>query len=318
MGWKETFRQQGGGKLLGQYARSGALGTAVGEFALLGGSRTALEILRLSAQLKVKQRLERQYRGILEAFDRDYDSSLRHESSNKVWLCWLQGLDKAPVLVQKCCESVRTHLTDREIIVITAKNMGQYVRLPDFILEKWKAGEITNTHLTDLLRLELLIRYGGLWLDATVFCSEGREKIPDYFFDSELFFFQSLKPGRDGKAFYPSSWLICAKSNNKPLMATRELCYAYWKTHRRLDEYYLLHAFLSLVLDYYPQEWRQVIPRDNAAPHLLLLRLFESYDERLWQAIKAQSPFHKLSYKLEEALTEREGTYYRRLFADAE
>ena len=54
MGLKETFQKQGGMKLIKQYAKSGALGTAVGEFALLGKSRTALEILRLSTQLKTK------------------------------------------------------------------------------------------------------------------------------------------------------------------------------------------------------------------------------------------------------------------------
>ena len=33
------------------------------------------------------------------------------------------------------------------------------------------SGQITKTHLSDLLRLELLIRYGGTWIDATVFCT---------------------------------------------------------------------------------------------------------------------------------------------------
>ena len=51
MGLKETFQKQGGMKLIKQYARSGSLGTAVGEFVLLGKSRTSLEILRLSTQL---------------------------------------------------------------------------------------------------------------------------------------------------------------------------------------------------------------------------------------------------------------------------
>ena len=234
MGLKETFQKQGGMKLIKQYAKSGALGTAVGEFALLGKSRTALEILRLSTQLKTKQKLERKYRGTLEAFDRAYDQSLPHESSNKVWVCWFQGIENAPFLVQKCYDSVKKNLTDREIVLITSDNMEQYVQFPDYIIEKWKAGIITHTHLTDLLRLELLIRYGGMWLDATVFCTEEEKNIPPYFFNSDLFFYQNLKPGRDGDAFYISSWLMSAKTNNMILMATRELCYEYWKTNNSM------------------------------------------------------------------------------------
>jgi hypothetical protein len=92
--------------------------------------------------------------------------------------------------------------------------MADYVSFPDFILKKWKQGVITNTHMTDLLRLELLIKYGGLWLDATVLCTG---QAPEYFFSSDLFFFQTLKPGRDGHATYISSWLMEAKTNNKNL-----------------------------------------------------------------------------------------------------
>ena len=117
---------------------------------------------------------------------------------------------------------------------------------PDYILEKWKKGQITNTHMTDLLRLELLIKYGGMWLDATVYCSS--PNIPDYFFDSELFFYQCLKPGRDGHATYMSSWLISAKTNNRLLMVTREVCYEYWKRNSSMMDYfyYMILCLLPL------------------------------------------------------------------------
>lgn len=115
---KEVFKKQGGMNLIKQYARSGCLGTALIQFLLLGKSRTALEILRLSTQLKTKQRLEKKYRSTLNGLDRSYDSSLPHESSNKVWICWFQGMENAPAIVKKCYESVKKNLSDREIILI--------------------------------------------------------------------------------------------------------------------------------------------------------------------------------------------------------
>ena len=59
MGLKEIFKKQGGMKLIKQYWKSGALFSAVAEFVILGKSRTALEILRLSTQLKAKEKLEK-------------------------------------------------------------------------------------------------------------------------------------------------------------------------------------------------------------------------------------------------------------------
>ena len=145
------------------------------------------------------------------------------------------------------------------------------------------------------------------WI-ATVLCTGDA---PEYFFDSDLFFFQTLKPGRDGHASYISSWLMEAKTNNKILMATRELCYEYWKTNNTMWDYFLLHDFMSIVLEEYEEDWKKIIPRDNATPHILLLRLFDQYDEKTWAAIKSQTQFHKLTYKFGEEKQKEQGTYYR-------
>ena len=189
--------------------------------------------------------------------------------------------------------------------------MSQYVEFPEFIVEKWKNGQITHTHMTDLLRLELLIKYGGMWVDATVLCTMDSCNIPKYFFDSNLFLYQSLKPGRDGNATYVSSWLISAKTNNKILMATRHLCYEYWKNNSRLIDYFLLHNFMTMALEYYEEDWKNIVPRDNSTPHILLLRFFEKYDEEMYCSIIQQSPFHKLSYKFSEEQLKKENTYYK-------
>jgi len=76
----------------------------------------------------------------------------------------------------------------------------------------------------------------------------------------------------------------------------------------------LLHDFMAIVLDYYPDDWKKVIPRDNATPHILLLRLFDQYDEKMWRAIKEQTPFHKLSYKFSDNDALLPSTYYSILF----
>lgn len=310
MGIREIFEKQGGFNLIKQYWRGGAFFTAVGEFALLGKSRTALEILRLSAQLKGKQKLERKYKRKLVEFDKAYDEKQEHKASNKVWVCWFQGIENAPQLVQRCYRSLKENLTDREIILITADNMYEYVEIPDYIIKKWENGQITHTHMTDLMRLELLLKYGGMWLDATVLCTRNSDNIPRYYFDSDLFLYQSLKPGRDGNAQYISSWLISAKTNNKILSAVKYLCYEYWKNNNSMMDYFLLHDFFSIVLEYYPELWKQIVPCDNSTPHILLLRLFDEYDEKMWHAIEMQTPFHKLTYKLQERKSEINKTYY--------
>ncbi len=308
---KGTFKKQGGFDLLHKYYKSGALFTAFAEFLLLGKSRTALEILRLAANFKTKENLKKKYRKKLAAYAETISEDSDHRISNKVWICWFQGLENAPQVVRTCIDSVKRNLYNKEVIVITSENMMDYVRFPQIIIDKWKKGVITNTHMTDLLRLELLIKYGGTWIDATVLCTSKEDDIPDYFFNSDLFFFQCLKPGRDGHSKYMSSWLISAKTNNRILMMTRYLCYEYWKTHNYMIDYFLLHDFMSIALEYYSEDWGKIVPRDNATPHELLLRLFDNYDASIMNAIEEQTPFHKLSYKFAKSELDKEHTFYK-------
>ena len=314
MGLREIFKKQGGCNLIKQYHKSKVLHTALGEFLLLGRDKKALEILRLSVQFKTKQKLEKRYKKEIKYINEKYQNiKLEHRASNKVWVCWFQGLENAPELVNRCYKSLKDNLTDREIILITSENMSNYVKFPKFILEKWEKGYITHTHMTDLLRLELLIRYGGMWIDSTVLCTSKREEIPDYYFNSDLFIYQSLKPGRDGQAQLISSWLMSARTNNKILMMTRYLCYEYWKKNNSMVDYFLLHDFMSIALENNIEEWKNIIPRDNATPHILLLRLFDQYNTEMWYAIKNQTPFHKLTYNFDENQKKLPNTFYQYL-----
>ena len=83
-------------------------------------------------------------------------------------------------------------------------------------------------------------------------------------------------------------------------------------------DYFLFHDFVMISLEYNEGEWKKIIPRDNAAPHMLLLRLFDKYDENTWNAIKEQTPFHKLTYKFEESDTTIKNTFYQVLFGEQE
>lgn len=306
MSVKEIFKKQGGLKLLKQYLRTGALWTAVAEFIMLGKSNTALEILRLSAQFKTLNYLRRKYGRIIDDVDTLYDSSIRHENSNKIWVCWFQGLDEAPEIVRICYDSFQK--IGKEVVLITEDNYREYVTFPRYIQEKIDSGIIGRAHAADLLRLELLLKYGGTWLDLTILYTGGY--IPDYMMNSELFMFQCMKPGINGKSISVSNWYISAYSNNRLLFLTRELLYKYWKDNNDLVDYFIFHYFFQLAIEKHPEEWKKVVPFSNEIPHIILLRLFDKFDERVWDAVTDMTPFSKLSYKLDENNKKKHDTYY--------
>lgn len=308
--FKNIFEKQGGMKLIKNWWKAGVLGYAVTQLLLTGKSKKGLELLRLGVKLKIYNKLNKQYKPKLKRFDTAYNAdSLPQKKSNKVWVFWLQGIEKAPELVKRCYKSLHDNLNDRDIILITQNNMKDYVQFPAYIEEKVNTGAITITHLSDLLRIELLCKYGGTWIDATVLCTGGN--IPKYILDSDLFCFQNLRPGDNGSVINVSSWLMTACSNNKILLGIREMLFDYWRTHDYLIDYFLYHNLIMVAANYYREDWSKIIQYPNSFPHILLLMLFEPFNQEKWDAITQACPFHKLAYKRSKEDFEKSGTYYK-------
>lgn len=311
----DKFNRAGGMQTIRQYMQAHVLGHAVIQAAMQGTSQKSLEIVRLSVNNKMLARLRRKNRAYIGEYlaserEKEGKANRKTERSRDIWMLWLDGEEQAPEVVKKCIASVRREFPDRTVHVLTEENYREYAKFPGFIQEKIDRGLITKTHMSDLLRLELLIRYGGTWIDATVFCTG---KAPDYMMDSDLFLFQDLKPGLDGHVQRISSWLITACTGHPILRLTRALLYNYWYRNDKMIDYYLFHDFFELAIETYPEEWNKVVPCSNATPHILLLRLFEPCDEKILEAAKEMTPFHKLTYKFEPEKTQISGTYYKAL-----
>lgn len=126
-----------------------------------------------------------------------------------IWVMWYQGIEKAPDIVKCCVESIKEHSAGHQVIVLSEENLHDYIELPDFIMEKFSRGYISRTHLSDMIRLNLLYLYGGAWLDATVLVSND---IPEEYFREELF---SLNFGKKTKDPSHGRWTTFCFSQRK-------------------------------------------------------------------------------------------------------
>lgn len=312
---KDQYKKLGGYSLIKNWYKAGIMRYIIPQFILLGTSKKSLETIRLIAQQKIYKKLRKRYLPELIAFDNEFKKQqiLKQEKSNIIWICWLQGIEHAPKLVKECYNSIRRNLTDRDIILLTFDNINNYITFPSFIQKKYQKGIISNTHLSDIIRVELLSKYGGTWIDATVFCTSN--SIPSYMLDSDFFVFQNLKPGTDGHILNFSNWFITSsKPGNKFILAMRKLLYKYWEENNVLIDYFIFHYLFTIICEFYQKEWEKIVPFSNSTPHILLLRLFKEYDEVCYNEIIRQTPFHKLAYKRSNEEFSKKGTYYDVIF----
>lgn len=310
--FKELFKKKEGFKVLKDYFQSHVLLFSLIESLIVGLDKKSLEIVRLAVSNKIYKRLKRKNKIIIDDFLKNNSNELDHEHPKIIWTIWLQGIDKAPLIVKKCYESMIKQLEAYSIILITENNYNNYISFPDFIMEKYRKGIISKVHFADLIRIELLCKYGGTWLDGTVYVSDFLEK-HKFYLESDIFLYQLTKPGSDGHCTSISSWFMTSSSNQNIFLMVRELLHNYWKNNNRAEDYFILHDFFQMSIEALENDWKKVIPISNEIPHILLHKMFEQYDDNIWNQIKDITPFHKLTYKYDKNNEKIEGTFFKEI-----
>ena len=311
------FGQFGGLRLLGAYAKMGMLPCVLSEAVKLILGRTSRDDAYAEIRWSVDGKLQAKYADFIvkrkEAYDegRGKKNDGRCEGENgrrKVWTCWLQGFDKAPVMVQTCQESMRRYIKDREIIQLTYENYKDYVTLPEHIVRKYERGKIPPALFADLLRLEVLIQYGGTWMDSTMLCTNAGLMSKDSWLqeimDCDLFLFQALRKG-DPRFYGISNWFITARRGCRPLMVLRDVLAEYWRDYSVTLDYYMFHDFFFTIAQLYPEEVAAMPRRNRLGP--LKLKHGKGYEmktdglrlkEEPWvQQLIERVCVHKLDYK---------------------
>ena len=132
-----------------------------------------------------------------------------------IWFLWLQGLTEAPLVVKQCYESWLKHNSDWKIIFLDEHNIADHVSLPQH--------KVTNQAYSDILRINLLAKFGGVWVDATCFCTK---PLNEWLYDNMASgFFAFERPGPDRMI---SSWFIACDKYNFIANAYQKVVNAYW------------------------------------------------------------------------------------------
>lgn len=230
-----------------------------------------------------------------------------------IWVFWWQGEENAPELIRICVDSIRRNADGHEVIFLSQANLGDWLTLPGFILDRLRTGAMTITHFSDVVRFCLLAEYGGLWLDAAIYCSY---HIPVDVFTRPLF---SCKSEDEASPFISRSrWvtgIFGGRAGHPLFQAVRALYYAYWRAEVAVIDYFLLDYLLSFVYDRVPEAKRDIdaIPENNPKRNLLMDALNEPFDaEKFREITQGDTFFHKISRKYSYAKMTGDGrqTFY--------
>ena len=207
----------------------------------------------------------------------------------RVFTYWAQGRAAAPPLVQVCLARM-AELYGDDLVVLGRDDLRYWVDLPP---HWWPRVVDNHTHFSDLLRIELLKQYGGVWLDATCWLAE---RVPDL---------DSLSPDADFAAFRNAptriaSWFMAARASSYIVHVLAAALEIYWEGHDELIDYFLLHHTFEALIhldERFAAEWSRTAVLDDVLPHAMQNVMFDEVDAGTFEELRAACFVHKLTLK---------------------
>lgn len=318
--FKKRFVQFGGWRLILQYARMGVLWTGVKALIRCVVSGKSFKAAYPAVTERVDEILIERYRHILDEnkdrFSKDNPNSGKPRESavsRIIWSAWLQGLDNAPEMVNVCLESHQKHLPGYEFRVLDMENYRQWVELPEWVEEKYARGMIPAALFSDVLRVAVLKRYGGVWMDASVLCTGfGNQQLQKQWTEVENSRFAVFRYYRKGDR-YPSglsNWFIAATPDNIVLTSVYDMLTAYWRDYDCTIDYYMMHLFISCALKAFPEMERGMPKLNSRYSFFLGDALSRTYSQEAWQELVDHVAIHKLNYRKADEARKNPQSYY--------
>lgn len=232
--------------------------------------------------------------------------------TNCIWTAWLQGERSAPEVIQLTLASIKSNSNGHTVIVITNDNVDQYIELPEQIKKKYFAGIIGNAHYADIIRMLILAKYGGVWLDATMLLHEPIDE------DAFNMPFYSVGFVSDDTRFISGHrWLVGLLGGirgSKYLYEIASMLISYWKEHIISIDYFVFDYLIALI---YQNDLSfcsivDSLPRMGTFTNTLRKIINEPYDNDKLTELNSQRHISILSYKYvyQKITSEGSTTYY--------
>jgi hypothetical protein len=183
---------------------------------------------------------------------RSSKSEFKSEIPGKtVWLLWLQGWDSAPKLIQQVRESWEKYNPEWNIELVDSKNLKTYIDV------SYLDDVPTDAAKSDVIRLHLLAKHGGVWADSTMICMAS---LDNWIYDAVRPVGFWMWHGRD-ECTGPASWFIISQVQSSIIQKWKKACDDYWSKNSRAEPYHWMDVLFKDLLDNdseFKSEWDKV------------------------------------------------------------
>ncbi len=220
----------------------------------------------------------------------------RYNEGNTIWVMWWQGADmEKPSLIETCIESIRRNKGAYTVAIIDKNNYKEYIEIPQLILDKFNNGIIGIAAFSDYIRFALMEKYGGWYLDATVYVTRTITQPVASFYSVR---YEGLKDTISKSMWSPFLWYL---PQGHPLTVFIHKAFDdYWAHYDKIVNYFLIDALVRTFYHISPDFKAQIDSLNYDNPDLYFLQFEESkhpYVERVWLEKLKHNQFFKCNRK---------------------
>lgn len=250
-----------------------------------GNTDKFLQKVRASAFLE-------QFRDEIEVEYRKFRVAGGPASSDLVFTYWAQGIEAAPPVVRASIAAWRREVGER-LIVLNEDDFKYWIQFDSEMHDRLPA---RSARFSDVLRSELLTKYGGTWVDATTFPSECYS---DFIAGAERL--AIFAPRYHGAAI--SSWFLKAKNTSALFLRLNAALRVYWRHNNKAIGYFMFHFFFECIaLGYVDarEEWNSTLELSSARCHKVQAVMRKDVDFEEFVSRLNSAPIQKMTHKLKD------------------
>lgn len=221
------------------------------------------------------------------------------KAENIIWIFWYQGIESMPNMVNTCYQRSVLLNPSKEVVLLTKDNIEKYLDIDKSIKEMVENKIISITSFSDYLRMGLLAKYGGIWLDATVYLTRSLNPLfsNKIYTNKQLLDSQIAKDNVISMAQWSSFFIGSGYKECILFSFVHEAMKYLIKQYQFNPYYFTLDLLIRIIYDSLPQVKNEIdiLPISSPNIHIMAELWNKEFDKNLFNNICKNNEILKLN-----------------------
>ena len=247
----------------------------------------------------IKKKMKKKYSYINQKYNSQTAEIFENErkTNNDVWVIWWQGIEEeTPGKIIENIDCIKKENKDCKVHVISNQNYEQYVSIPSNIKKMIEEERLSPTHISDYIRVLLLEKYGGIYIDCNFFVLNP--------FNVEYSYpFYTIKHGlhKDWhvcKGLWTTGF-FCAERKHILFSFLKEMYEKYFLDYSFVPCFFFIDALIGIGYEDIPLIKKSIdkVPYNNKNYNFINERGNELFVKSVWESIAKDTYLFNVSHK---------------------